>query len=97
MYCCLRPLESGGSLITHKNIFGSKVYFSGGAVATYALYTLNGRLSCSGNVYDYGGYFRAKDVAHLFRNADIDPTKQLLFLRGGCSLPDEVGGSPGQK
>jgi hypothetical protein len=85
----LKALESGGSLTTHSNIFGSKVFFSGGAVATYALFSLNGHLSCSGNVYDYGGYLRAKDFSAGFRRPDIDPTKQLIFLRGGCASPDE--------
>jgi len=84
----LKALESGGSLITHSNIFGSKVFFTGGAVATYALFTPNGRLSCSGNVYDYGGYIRAKDFELAFRNPTIDPTRQLIFLRGGCRSPD---------
>jgi hypothetical protein len=90
----LKALESGGSLITHSNIFGSKVFFSGGAAATYALFSLNGHLSCSGNVYDYGGYLRAKDFSAAFRNPDIDPTKQLVSLRGGCSTPDEVASTP---
>jgi hypothetical protein len=84
----LKALESGGSQITHSNIFGSKVFFSGGAVASYSLFTLNGHLSCSGNVYDYGGYLRAEDFARAFRSPDIDPSKQLIFVRGGCSVPD---------
>ena len=83
----LKALESGGSLTTHSNIFGSKVFFSGGTVATYALFSLNGHLSCSGNVYDYGGYLRAKDFSAGFRRPDIDPAKQLIFLRGGCTFP----------
>jgi hypothetical protein len=86
----LRALESGGSLITHSNIFGSKVFFSGGAVATYSLFTLKGRLTCSGNVYDYGGYIRAKDFAGIFRDPNIDPRQQLIFLRGGCRNADNT-------
>jgi len=84
----LKALESGGSLITHSNIFGSKTFFTGGAVATYALFTMKGHLSCSGNVFDYGGYFRAKDFNSVFRNPDIDPTRQLVLLRGGCSTTE---------
>ncbi len=84
----LKALESGGSLITHSNIFGSKVFFTGGAVATYTLFTMKGRLSCSGNVFDYGGYLRAEKFNGAFRNPDIDPTRQLLLLRGGCSTPE---------
>lgn len=51
----VKALESGGALITTANIFGSKVHFSGGAIATYALFGLEGSLECSGNVFDYGG------------------------------------------
>jgi hypothetical protein len=84
----VKALESGGSLITHSNIFGSKVFFTGGAVATYALFTTKGHLSCSGNVFDYGGYLRAEKFNEAFRNPDIDPTHQLVLLRGGCSSSD---------
>lgn len=84
----LKALESGGSLITHSNIFGNKVFFTGGAVATYALFTIKGHLSCSGNVFDYGGYLRAEKFNEAFRSPDIDPTRQLVLLRGGCSLPE---------
>ena len=84
----LKALESGGSLITESNILGSKVYFSGGAVATYSLFKLSGSVSCSGNVYDYGGYIRAKKFSKEFSRPDIDPTKQLIFLRGGCALSE---------
>jgi hypothetical protein len=84
----LKALESGGSLITHSNILGSKVFFTGGAVATYALFTTKGHLSCSGNVFDYGGYLRAEKFNEAFRNPDINPTRQLVLLRGGCSLPE---------
>jgi len=84
----LKALESGGSLITHSNIFGSKVFFTGGAVATYSLFTTIGHLSCSGNAFDYGGYLRAEKFNDAFRNPDIDPTHQLVLLRGGCSLPE---------
>jgi hypothetical protein len=86
----LNALESGGSLVTEANILGSKVYFGGGAVATYALFRLSGRLSCSGNVYDYGGYIRATKFDAKIRKPDIDPTQQLIYLRGGCSSTDEL-------
>jgi hypothetical protein len=86
----LKALESGGSQLTQGNaIFGSKIHFSGGSVATYSLFSLdkasNGRLACAGNVYDYGGYVRPKDLAKNFVKTDIDPRNQLIFLRGGCA------------
>jgi hypothetical protein len=86
----VKALESGGSEITQGGlILGSKVHFSGGAVATYALFTLdkiaNGKLTCSGNVFDYGGYVRPKDLEKHHIVPDLDPTRQLVFLRGGCA------------
>ncbi len=42
----LKALESGGSVITKSNLLGSKVFFSGGAVATYALFSLDGKVTC---------------------------------------------------
>jgi hypothetical protein len=93
----LKALESGGLVTTHSNILGSKVFFSGGAVATYALFSLNGRLSCSGNLFDYGGFIRDKDFPSKFRNQDLDPRRHLIFLRGGCASPDEVGSGASQK
>jgi hypothetical protein len=89
----VKALESGGSELTQGNlIFGSKIHFSGGAVATYSLFSLdktsNGRLACSGNVYDYGGYVRPKDLAKKFVKTDIDPRNQLIFLRGGCATSE---------
>jgi hypothetical protein len=87
----VKALESGGALITTTNIFGSKVHFGGGAVATYALFSFEGNLACSGNVFDYGGYVRASHFADEFRRAEIEPNKQLIFLRGGCAPPATVG------
>lgn len=81
----VKALESGGGVLTKSSILGSKVYFSGGAVATYALFQLNGDMSCSGNVYDYDGYIREKDFNKKFRNPDIRPDRQMIFYRGRCS------------
>jgi hypothetical protein len=80
----LKALESGGSLINEANIFGTRVRFSGGAVATYSLFGLDkGRLFCSGDFFDYGGYIRAKDFAKKFTD-DIDPTRHLIYKRPGA-------------
>jgi hypothetical protein len=83
----LKTLESGGSLITQSNIFGSKVHFSGGAIATYDLFTFDGNLSCSGVAFAYGGYVKAKDFVGQLNRHDIDPRTQLVYVRGGCK-PD---------
>ena len=58
----IQTLESGGGQLTKSNLFtGSKIYFSGGAVATFALYGVNGVLECGGYAYAYGGYVRDKE------------------------------------
>ena len=82
----VKALESGGGVLTKSNLFGSKVYFSGGAVATYALFQMDGSLRCSGNVYDYDGYIREKDFNRAFRRPDISPDKQMIFYRGGAPI-----------
>lgn len=85
----VKALESGGALITTTNIFGSKVHFSGGAVATYAVFSFGGDLECSGNVFDYGGYLKPGQFTKRFRRPEIEPNKQLIFFRGGCTPPPE--------
>jgi hypothetical protein len=83
----LKALESGGSILTGGNLFtGTRVHYSGGAVATYALFKLDGDLDCSGNVYDYGGYISPKNFRKEFRKPNINPDQQLIFFRGRCAV-----------
>jgi hypothetical protein len=81
----LESLESGGTVLRRGNIFGTKVRYSGGAVATFALFALDGNLDCSGNVYDFEGDVRPEDFRRSFRKPLSDPTEQLAFVRGGCA------------
>jgi hypothetical protein len=83
----LKALESGGSVTKESNIFGSKVRYSGGAVGTYALFTIDGELECSGNVFDFGGSVAAKIFEKELRDYTPDPASQLIFQRGGCRVP----------
>ncbi len=83
----LKALESGGTVAKEGSIFGSKVRFSGGAVSTYALFSLDGNLDCSGNVFDYEGSVLTKDFSAVFRQQIKDPSSQLAFMRGGCTQP----------
>jgi hypothetical protein len=60
----IQTLESGGGQITKSNLFtGSKPFFSGGTVATFGLFGLDGHVECGGYAYSYGGY--------IPENADI--------------------------
>jgi hypothetical protein len=82
----LKALESGGTVTRHSNILGTKIRFSGGFVGTYALFTTDGALECSGNVSDFQGSLKAKDFQRDMRKPfNPDPGKQLIFQRGGCS------------
>jgi hypothetical protein len=81
----IQALESGGAVTQHTNIFGTTVRYSGGAVGTYALFTTDGDLECSGNVYEYAGAFNSKEFQEKLRHYHPEPGKQMIFLRGGCA------------
>jgi hypothetical protein len=77
-------LESGGSVTKSSNVLGSKVTYSGGSVGTYALFSVDGDLECSGNVYEYGGSIEGKDFQEQLRGYVPDPATQMVFLRHSC-------------
>jgi hypothetical protein len=59
----VHALESGGSQLSKSNLFlGSRIYFGGGAVASFALYDSSGAVICSGVGYGYKGNIREKNV-----------------------------------
>jgi hypothetical protein len=80
----LKAMESGGTVEKTANIFGTKVRYSGGSVGTYTLFTIDGKLECSGNVYEYGGSFPAKDFQKGLRGYVPDPGKQFIFQHSSC-------------
>jgi hypothetical protein len=86
----LKALESGGSVVKHSNILGTKIRYSGGAVGTYALFTIDGDLECSGNVYAYGGSIKAKGFEESLQNYSPDPAKQMVFLRRSCRPQSQI-------
>lgn len=64
----VHALESGGTQLTKSNLFlGSRVYFSGGSVATFSLFSVAGVVECAGYAYDYNGYIREKNVEKQLR------------------------------
>jgi hypothetical protein len=83
----IKALESGGSVTKVGNILGSKVWYSGGSVGTYALFSTDGELECSGNVFDYGGDVPAKRFQDQLRNYSPHPETQFVFQRGTCKVP----------
>ncbi len=80
----VKALESGGSVTRFSNVLGSKVSYSGGSVGTYALFSVDGDLQCSGNVYEYGGSIKGKDFEEQLREYNPDPARQMVFLRHSC-------------
>jgi hypothetical protein len=83
----IKALESGGAIEKDGSILNTKIRYSGGSVGTYALFTMDGELECSGNVYDYGGSVPAKKFQEHMRLYNPDPSKQFIFQRGGCRVP----------
>lgn len=84
----VKALESGGSVIKNTNVLGTKIRYSGGSVGTYALFTGEGALECSGNVYDYAGALNSKGFIQNLRNLKPDPAKQVIF-RERCSVTSD--------
>jgi hypothetical protein len=80
----VKALESGGSVTRYSNILGAKISYSGGSVGTYALFSIDGDLECSGNVYEYGGSIKGKDFQKKLRGYVPDPARQMVFLRHSC-------------
>jgi hypothetical protein len=80
----IKALESGGSVTRYSNILGTKVSYSGGSVGTYALFSIDGDLECSGNVYEYGGSIKGKNFKEQLHGYVPDPAKQMVFLRHSC-------------
>jgi len=83
----LKALESGGTITRTSNILGSRVRYNGGAVGTFALFSFDGRLECSGNVFDFGGSVPAKHMAHEMQRYTPDLSSQVIFQTGACPAP----------
>jgi hypothetical protein len=80
----LKALESGGAVSRNSNIMGTKMSYSGGFVGSYALFTMDGALECSGNVFEYGGPIKAKHFDKELNKYSMEPGKQIIFQRGSC-------------
>jgi hypothetical protein len=77
----VHALESGGGQLTKSNLFlGSRIYFGGGAVASFALYDSDGTAICSGVGYGYKGNIREKDVETVL----TDPTPAVANISTTC-------------
>lgn len=59
----VHALESGDTQLSKSSLWGSRNYFSGGAVATYTIFNHDGTLLCGGVSYGYRGFIEAKDMS----------------------------------
>jgi hypothetical protein len=80
----ITALESGGSVDKSSSLLSSTVNYSGGSVGTYSLFSIDGDLECSGNVYEHAGPIKGKDFQEQLRRYTPDPAKQMVFLRHSC-------------
>ena len=85
----LKALESGGSVTKTGGFLHSEVWYSGGAVGTYLLFDLKGKLECSGTFHDYGGPVRATELLRGPPQSNVEPV-----LQQGCEVP-QPGGKTG--
>jgi hypothetical protein len=85
----LKALESGGAVTKSSSILKTTMSYSGGSVATFTLFKLDGEVECSGNVFDFSGSIPSKNFAEKFHESTIDPAKQLIFSRGSCNPPSQ--------
>ena len=80
----VKALESGGTVFKEGNIFGTKLRFSGGAVATYALFSIDGKLDCSGNVYNFQDAVRSKEVPKIIAAPRSRPESETSGVHSTC-------------
>ena len=75
----IQALESGGSVTGKTSVLGTALRYSGGAVGTYAIFSADGELACSGNVYNYVGSFKSKHFVDKLQEVKFDPRQQVVF------------------
>lgn len=86
----LQALESGGSVEKSGGIFGSKVYFGGGAVDTYSVFRLDGEVGCSGNVYNFQTPVKMDNLEKTFQKGlSFDASKSPLLNSTCGTLPPQ--------
>jgi hypothetical protein len=88
----VKAMEAGSDVSSKTRMFylGNDIIFSGGAVATYSLFKLDGSLQCAGNVFDYGGFVKSGEFSknHSTQGTmvyNLHPEKQVLFQNFGSS------------
>ena len=81
----VKALESGGSVTKESNLFGTKVLFGGGAVDTYSVFSLDGNLVCSGNVYSFQQPVNVKNFDASVRAPDADTPAKWISTHSTCA------------
>lgn len=83
----VKTLESGGSVSKQSSLFGTKVFFGGGAVDTYSVFSLDGNLVCSGNVYSFQQPVNLKDVSSAVHTPNPDTPARWESEHSTCAPP----------
>jgi hypothetical protein len=92
----VKEMENGSSVSSKTRMFylGNDLYFSGGSIATYSLFSLDGSLQCAGNAFDYGGFIKSTEFTkdhgtNQNMTYDFRPGRQVLFqaLSASCLNP----------
>jgi len=73
-FLSVHTLESGGSLLGLQSAGGSNIFFSGGVVTTFGLFSPEGNVMCAGISYGYRGFVRESDYT-LAIPANLSPSK----------------------
>jgi len=86
----VQALEAGGSQLTKTQTFlGTRLYYSGGAAASFALIDSGGSMVCSGVAYGYRGFIKADDMALAVGpgNPAVVPGTQNTLPNGQSNTP----------
>lgn len=84
-FLAVHAQEAGGTQLNKSNTFyGTHIFFSGGAVMTFALYQVTGEVSCSGVAYNYEGNAREK---HYDRALRLPQLPAIINTDFACDVP----------
>ncbi len=65
----VHALDAGGTQLSKTVFLSTRQYYSGGAVATFALVNSAGAITCSGLAYGYRGFVAASDFSSAIQSA----------------------------
>jgi hypothetical protein len=78
--------ESGGSTLTQTSLFGSRIFYSGGAADTFDLYDVWGQPLCGGTTISYRGFIAVDRISTVMLGQPVDkyPNPATVGIQGSC-------------